>query len=108
MEKGFLEGSGMGMKYPNPQRLGGNNCSLVKNAGILLTSRRNAVKTIFVILVCLTFQCLALPLPVAEPKVVVIVIDGIRSHEIEGTATDDNGKIVPSASLFPNQCQRPW
>lgn len=37
-----------------------------------------------------------------EPKVIWVVIDGIRQNEIQGTATDDNGRIVKAETLFPN------
>lgn len=41
------------------------------------------------------------PGALSEPKVVLVVIDGVRDLEIEGRATDDSGKRVPVERLFP-------
>jgi len=38
----------------------------------------------------------------SDPKVVLIVIDGVRYLELEGKATDDEGNSVSAESLFPN------
>ncbi len=36
------------------------------------------------------------------PKVVLIVIDGVRNLEIDGKAKDDSGKTVAADAIFPN------
>lgn len=38
----------------------------------------------------------------AQPKAVLVVIDGVRSLELEGRAVDDEGRSVTAESLFPN------
>lgn len=39
---------------------------------------------------------------VKEPKVVLVVIDGIRALELQGKAKDDDNKTVKAVALFPN------
>ncbi|MGZ3688597.1 MAG: hypothetical protein ACXVBW_09870, partial [Bdellovibrionota bacterium] len=37
-----------------------------------------------------------------EPKVIFVVIDGIRDLELQGKAKDDQGKPVAASALFPS------
>ena len=54
------------------------------------------------ILVLLAFCSSAHATIVKEPKVVVIVIDGVRAQEWRGQAKDVSGRVLKTAELFPN------